>query len=271
MSTELVLHRGPREELARLQADLADRELFLTNLQAELRAFQRRYIREIAPLYAELDDWSARIIAWLEKNKDVFSAAYEEWDQKIEALAAEEPNLSRSPHPRRKAKSNAAEPPAVSEQANGEEEFSASSDLKTLYREVAKRVHPDLAISEADRRNRELLMKRANTAYESGNQAELRAILEDYENSPESVKGHGPDADLSRLTRQIKQIKNRLIKIEQEIANFIDSDTGKLKAKADMAKVEGRDLLAEIATDLRRRIDSARRDAQARRVALEKN
>src|ERR1035438_4594398 len=71
----------------------------------------------------------------------------------------------------------------------------ASTELKTLYREVAKRVHPDLATDEADRHKREQLMAEANAAYQRGDADALRRILEEYEGSPESVRGAGIAAD----------------------------------------------------------------------------
>jgi len=50
-----------REELALLQATVVERELFLTNLRAELLAFEGQYLRRVGTLYAELDEWNARI------------------------------------------------------------------------------------------------------------------------------------------------------------------------------------------------------------------
>src|SRR6266581_2178587 len=50
-----------REQLALLQARLAERELFLTNLRAELSAFEGQYLRQVGTLYAELDEWNAKI------------------------------------------------------------------------------------------------------------------------------------------------------------------------------------------------------------------
>jgi hypothetical protein len=68
MDTQLAL-RAPFEkdlseklkELARLQAELVDRELFLTNLCSEIHAFEVRYIREVGALYLKLDEWNVRI------------------------------------------------------------------------------------------------------------------------------------------------------------------------------------------------------------------
>ncbi len=50
-----------REEVAVLQVQLAEREYFLTHLRAELAAFEGGYLREVGVLYAELDEWKAKI------------------------------------------------------------------------------------------------------------------------------------------------------------------------------------------------------------------
>ena len=62
--------------------------------------------------------------------------------------------------------------------------FASSHGLRELYHEVVKQIHPDLASSEADRALRDRLTKDANVAYERGDDATLRRVLEEYE-SPE--------------------------------------------------------------------------------------
>ncbi len=278
MSAELVPRVGRQEaefarkswDLAQLRIVLADRELFLANLRAEFAAFERRYLREIGTLYAELDDWSDKLADWLSKNLDAGPAEYEEWDTKIAELAGEEQRQPESEAASSRAGRRAPRVhPALDEDEHAEE-FRPSSRLKSLYREVAKRVHPDLATDEADRHKRELLMKEANDAYQHGDQEALRKILEDYENSPESVQGRGIAADLVRVTRQVKQVNTRLSQIERDIAAVMNSSVGKLKSNADAAFAEGRDLLAEMAADLRRRIEIKRRDLAARRAVKQK-
>jgi len=66
-------------------------------------------------------------------------------------------------------------------------------------------------------------------------------------------------ADLVRVIRQIKQIRSRLAQIGLEIASLIDSDIAKLKAKVEAASAHGLDLLGEMAVEVGRRIDAARR------------
>src|SRR5271157_3136022 len=199
-----------REELALLQAELAERELFLTNLRAELSAFEGRYLRQVGDLYAELDEWNAKIAERL---------AEQECTEEARSAAAQ-------------ARTQAEESKSVVQEAAAKGEgFKASPELKKLLREVAMRVHPDHATDEADRRKCEQLMKEANASYARGDAATLKRILEEYESSPETVKGTGVAADLVRVIRQIKQIGARLSQIELEIASLIDSDIAKLKAK----------------------------------------
>jgi hypothetical protein len=207
-------------------------------MRIELAAFEGRYLRQVGTLYGELDDWNAKIaesIAEQDGSAAARSAATQARAQAEESHAAAHGEAAES------------------------KEFTPSPELKGLYRDVAKRVHPDLATDDADRRRREQWMTDANLAFRRGDAAALRRILEEYESSPQSVKGTGLVADLERVTRQIKQVRNRLAQIEVEITSLCDSDIARLKAKAEVALTQGRDLLAEMAKDVKSRVELARR------------
>ena len=257
MNAEIVCRLSPEEEelakkrneLALLQTELAERELNLANLRADLSAFEGRYLREVGVLYAELDDWNARIAQLVAEEAgtvEARSAAAEARTQAEESYSAAHGEAAR----------------AI--------EFTPSPELKKLYRDVAKRVHPDLATDDADRAQRERLMAEANRAYQQGDVDALRRILEEYESSPESVQGTGVAADLVRVIRQIRQVQKRLVQIELEIVSLIDSDIAKLQAKADAARAEGRELLTEMAENVRRRIEVVRRRFESGSVAKAK-
>ena len=246
LNTTVVCRLSPEEEelgkkrveLAQLQSELAERELCLANLQAELQAFEGQYLREVGVLYAELDEWNA----------------------KIAQLIAEEDGTVETQSAATKARAQAEESySAAHGEAASATEFTPSPQLKKLYRDVAKRVHPDLATDGADRAERERLMAEANRAYQQGDVDALRRILEEYESSPESVQGTGVAADLVRVIRQIKQLQKRIVQIELEITSLGASDIAKLKVKAEDVSNQGRNLLAEMAQDLKRRIDHERR------------
>lgn len=179
--------------------------------------------------------------------------------QKIAEQLAEEEGTEESRSAATQARTQAEESySAVHGEAAKARAFIASAELRALYREVAKRVHPDLATDEADRQKREHLMAEANGAYQRGDAEALRRISEEYESSPESVRGAGIGADLVRVLRQLKQVRDRIAAIILEVANLAEAEIAKLKAKADIAATEGRDLLAEMAASVQGRVNVAK-------------
>lgn len=81
--------------------------------------------------------------------------------------------------------------------------------LRNLYREVAKRVHPDLTSDEADRGRRQRLMAEANEAFAQGDANRLTKILEESGLRAEPVQPAAVTADLVRAVRKIT-LKARL-------------------------------------------------------------
>lgn len=239
-----------REELARLESQLADQELLLASLKAELAAFEGLYLRRVGVLYAELDEWNARLAelrAEQAGTPEAKAAAAEARTQAEEAYSA--------------AHGEAAEV----------QPFSPSADLKKLYRDAAKRVHPDTATDEADRARRERLMKEVNAAYAIGDEDALRRILAGLDTSPDAVQGSGIGADLIRVLRQLKQIRDRIGAIEQEIAALKLSETALLRQDVEHARAEGRDLLEELAASVRAKIEEAKGAYQSLRVEVKAN
>ncbi len=229
-----------KAELSQLESYLADRELYLTASRSELSIFERNYIRTVGKRYAELDEIEARI---------------EEQHVRLRPTSAEA----------RRAAANARDRASVSHAtvekslAKGEVFVRPQSQtLKNLYREVAKRIHPDLATDSGDRDRRQQLMADANNAYEAGDEVRLRAIVEEYESSPESVTGEGTVVELVRVIRKIAQARKRLVQIEREVQELQESELFTLKAKVDRAAGAGRDLLAEMAEDLNAQIAISR-------------
>ena len=108
--------------------------------------------------------------------------------------------------------------------------------MKRLYREVAKRIHPDLTSDRKDRAKRQQLMAEANEAYERGDEAKLNKIFTEYEWSPDAVQGEGPGAELIRVIRRISQARGRLAEIEAELQELLRSDLHQLKVRVDEAK-----------------------------------
>ncbi|HEV2388482.1 MAG TPA: hypothetical protein VGS20_14645 [Candidatus Acidoferrales bacterium] len=225
-------------ESYRLEAELADKELYFANLQTELLPFETRYLRNVGARYAELDEIQAQMA-------ELYARNHPQEDQAQEAAARARLQANKS-------KAAAGQP--VPE----EDDSGVSPTLKSLYREVAKRIHPDLGADAGDRVIRERLMAEANRAYQWRNETRLRAILEEYEFSPQTVRGEGPAAELVRVVRKIAQQKGRLADIEREIRQTMYSDLFQLKVKAAETATEGRDLLGEMAATVEAEIAAAR-------------
>ena len=243
MKTEIIRSQTPEEqelskklsELGELETELAQRELDLATLRAELHTFQESYLRTVGVRLAELDEIEAQIAE--------AEARLKPKDNKIQEQAAKS----------RAQAQKSAEATGFTHELKVDK-FKPSESLKKLYREVAKLIHPDLAVDDEDRLLRQKLMGDANRAYEQGDEAKLRAILAEWESSPESVKGEGTAAELVRVIRKIAQVEKRLRAIEIEIAELEESDLYKLKIKAERAEGEGRDLLAELASQVDEKI-----------------
>ncbi len=216
-----------RTEQASLEAELADRELRSANLRAELGAFERQYLHFVGSRYAELDEKKAQI---------------------AERLAQEQPHNERAQQAacEARARANETQSAAGERSARAPRAFEARPELKRLYREVAKRIHPDLTADRDDRSKRQQLMAEANTAFERGDEQQLAQILTEYECSPEAVQGEGPGAELVRVIRRVSQMRSRLAEIEAETQALLRSDLFQLKTRVDDAQKNGRDIVKEM-------------------------
>src|SRR5437762_1774685 len=178
-----------KADLAALEIQLAQRELDFATLRVELHAFEQRYLRIVGVKFAEIDDLEAQIAEALNRR-----------------TPSDETTRRRAEEARTKATESAAAAGAIEPQAHAED-FKPSDDLKRLYREIAKRIHPDLATDDAERAKRNQVMAEVNRAYADGDEARLRAILSEWETSPDAVTGKGIGAELVRTIRKIHQVE----------------------------------------------------------------
>ncbi|MGL5806462.1 MAG: molecular chaperone DnaJ [Xenococcaceae cyanobacterium] len=147
-------------------------------------------------------------------------------------------------------------------------DFKPSAELKKLYREVAKCIHPDLATDEDERQLRHQLMSEANQAYEDGDEERLKEILHKWQSSPESVKGEGISTDWIRIVRQIYQSKERLNLIQEEIEVLEETELYQLKIQVIKARESGQDLFSEMAAQLDEEIEAANEKLEELKVKL---
>jgi hypothetical protein len=217
-----------RAVLERLKDRLADREEEMADLRAELEQFEANYSMQVGRLYAELDDIEARIAE--EEYKLVPDD--EEIKKKAEEL-------------RRRAEESAARAQEAAEAA--EKKWEPTVEAKKAYHNLARTIHPDLALDAVEKEKRHGLMAQLNQAYSSGDQSKLNKLVEEFRNSPDLVKGDSVGDELVRSIRQIFQVKVRLeeLRSEREEAEASELFTLREKMRAEMA--EGRDMVAQMA------------------------
>lgn len=227
-------------ELAAVEGELVQKDLDLATLEAELEAFERLYVRLVGSKYAELDEIAAEI------------------QQLLAARSPNDPEASRRAHDAQEQARQSAEAAGGAEGPRQREEFRPSEDLKQLYREIAKKVHPDLAADAKDQERRTRVMAEVNNAYAGGDISRLRAIMREWDTSPDAIHGEAVADRLVRAIRQIHRARAGIERIVREIERLKSSDLARLHEAVERARSEGRDLLAEMAKRLDSEIGIAR-------------
>lgn len=238
-------HLADQERLlAELTEQLATKETEFATLAAELARFRVQYLGRFAPLYAEIDRLDAEIARQIAAN-DGSRAAHA---RAVEAAARANDS--------REAEAEAREAGVASDKVA--ERAQPPPELRDLYRQAAKRIHPDLAADDVERERRTALMAWLNAAYEVGDADAIRRILADEAARPEAIIGDDVASRLLRVIRKISQVRGRLTELA-ELTDALEADPlYTLFAQNRVAWEAGEDPFAEDEASLRTRIASAR-------------
>lgn len=237
---ELELEKK-RGVLSRLKNRLVIQEEEMTELRAELEQFEANYTMEVGRLYAELDEVEAKIA-----------------EEEVKLNPEDEEIKKRAEEARKRAEESA----EATEEENWQactHKWNPSPEAKKAYYNLAKIIHPDLAIDEEERTKRHDLMAKLNDAYSEGDQNLLNKLVEDYRDSPELVKGDSIGDELIRAIRQIYQVKRRLRELRAEKLEAELSELFILRDKVRKEQIEGRNLLKQMAERTKTHISKAQR------------
>lgn len=233
--------------LAELEAQLADRELELASFLADLVFFEKRYLQTVGRRYAMLDELKAKIAEAHARQNPHRQDAHDEAKQA----------RTKARESARAAGSDGASTPSLDDAVSSSKPKRPES-LTRLYRQAAKLLHPDLTLDGAEREKRHRLMAEVNEAYARGDEERIRAILREWQASPESVEGDGPGAELVRVIRKIAQVEKRLKGITAEMEQHRRGELARLRKTVEEAQANGRDLLKELGEQLDGEITAAR-------------
>jgi hypothetical protein len=235
------------KQLGQVKAELQRREQDYCRLKSEIRAFEQVYEDMLGVRIQTLEDLEWQLKGLLgetteESSTDPLkqSPLYSHFQHSTDLLDDEE---------------------APQDVAN--------LSLKSLYRGVAKAVHPDLAADEADCRRRQELMALANEAYQTGNRQVLIDLLSEWEQAPDS---YGSELDIAlelvRVIRQLAAVQQNIHAVIRQTEELKQADIYTFKLRVDDVLGDGVDLLAEMAAAvdldiarIRRRLSTVRGEA----------
>jgi hypothetical protein len=221
-----------RDRLAELAAERA-------TLEAELAAFHADYVRRVGVVMAEVDEVEARIL------EHVALRSHAPGD--VRAAEAARDRARRTTGEARAVPRAAGPPP--------------TADLKRLFRDAAKRMHPDLAADAEARAHAEAFMKRLNDAYQAGDGEAIADLLAQWEASPFAA---GTTIPANRGARRDGALAAAVARAERAIEELRASQLAELMERSMAATAAGGDHLAE----LRAAAEAALAAARARLAAL---
>lgn len=246
---------GWRDQINELQAlleelrpQLIDAEAQLAERLAAISAFEYRVRARLESLSRRLDSLQAEIDE-LRRELRRFRDSSLLWDE--EMIPPEgagkgwrfEGDTASSGTYRYRAKAEAPRPAPEGQRL---------AALKQLYRRLARRFHPDLVLDEADRAYRTDMMMAINAAYAMGDLEKLEQLSAE----PDSLS-HEPQTSeelAAALQREVDRCRRRLQEIAAELATLEGHESTRLMKRVERAASVGRDMLAELAADLRLRI-----------------
>jgi curved DNA-binding protein CbpA len=123
------------------------------------------------------------------------------------------------------------------------------TEIRRLYRQLARRFHPDLGADELDRARRTEKMAAINAAYAARSLAELVALAQTLE-----VERSTFEVSVEALQAELERCQRRLREIERELRQIPHRPSVQLSIEVKLARRRGRDLLGELAAEMERKV-----------------
>lgn len=231
-----------RTEIQRREGELMRLQAEVTKLGRELDEFQERYDRIVGVAQTRLDAVKAAIEELNEERRlsqiGDFNPLPSTWVPPEDYVSVEEQYRRAWTKP----------PPSQSSSPSYSTYAEDRADMiKRLYRELARRFHPDLGSNDAERARRTEIMNHINDAYQSQDLETLELIA--------AQKDAKDDSPLAALTlRQLRKTRDSLLdeieELKRERDSLNNSRMMRLKTDERVAKMQGRDLLRDLAQEI---------------------
>ncbi|MCX4963453.1 hypothetical protein OHA98_01215 [Streptomyces sp. NBC_00654] len=186
---------------------LIEFEIAVETFRVEVENFSRLHHQKLGPMYARLDELDALIAearaARTGDPEDVRKA------QEARAVVMPMPGVDELFHDWMD--SDGLSPEAASmlteQPVRPPKRVRPSEEARKLYRELARKAHPDLAQDERERERRDEFITRVNAAYGRGDEALLRELVEEWAAGP--VPPEAPLSESEELYARLEWLSRR--------------------------------------------------------------
>ena len=219
-----------RAELASLRAKHAEAAAVLQQLREEIAGFERSYQQTLGHRMAELERIEAEIAA-LSCPCPAGEGEPEEQDDFLDRQTYQ------------RGRSFKQSGPAGSK---GRVWRAEEQDIKALYREVAKAIHPDLAGDGPGDLRHELMLK-ANKAYAEDDFRTLKEILRSWRRQhPDRPAPADTVTELARVKQQIAEEVQAIRDVNAQVEQLRASYVCRFKLRVDESLAAGCDLVSDL-------------------------
>lgn len=244
------------ENVEEKERQVSDLSVGIQELKIKLSIFEGEYNARVGVLYIKLDkinlsieEYELRIKLAREGKlpdvlRDIEDDVRDRFFEKREKISNLEDETSESSQ---EYKQHLEE----EEEARLDEE--SKQDLKRLYRELAKKYHPDRSTDKKQSEDYHKIMAEINEAYKAKDIEKLRSFAEKVEREEKIAKETLEDK-LDRLKHDDEVLSGIIAKLEGELRSLKLGETYKLIEKVQLAKERGDDLLQQLAAKLKSQI-----------------
>jgi predicted nucleic acid-binding Zn-ribbon protein len=231
--------RELQEELSLRQERVAQLEFELADTRADLSRFESTYEAKLGPLENRIEELKADL-----EQARIRSARRAQWGERLES--EDQPvdvleQFRKTWTPRDKPP----EPPPAPEVDDVSKE-----QMKTIFRALAKRFHPDLVTDPKLKLWRQDVMAQINEAYAAQDMAALQKFVERPDRPEEKVE-KTREQQIADLYKEIRRLDQVIRDLERTVKDLINSHTVKLMLEVSIAAQQGRDLLQEMANAMK--------------------
>ena len=232
-----------RQAVENARRDLIEAEAELTDQRADIAAFEFEYEATVGVHLLHLERISAEVTLYLDRikerrNEQIFGTAFSSVEDQYRQTWRTPPTTVQ---PKKKV--------AVSE--------NTEAQIKKLYRQLARRYHPDLAENADERIYRTEMMTAVNDAYAVRSLAELLSLAKELVEHGQPVsteKGETAVNMIQALEEELARCQRRLRQIDLDKQSLYTHPLVGLSTEVKFGKRKGRDILAEMAEEVERQI-----------------